>query len=122
MATLNLLIEACKLYVNCELFITERHLLAINCIEKSIQEELLKNFSKFHCDFLNHDMGTRSTILSITKTIRKITQSIYGHQHRRKSKKNKLKIKLKKQKILQHAQRSYFKYAKRGCPCTTPNE
>ena len=57
-ATLNLLIEACKLYVNCELFITERHLLAINCIEKSIQEELLKKFSKFHCDFLNHDMGT----------------------------------------------------------------
>ena len=64
----NLLDEACKLYVNCELFITELHLLAIfrhkvtlpflNCIEKSTQEELLKIFPKLHCDLLNHDMDT----------------------------------------------------------------
>ena len=64
----NLLIEACKLYINCELFITELHLLTIfthkvtlpflNCIEKSTQEELLKIFPKLHCDLLNHDMDT----------------------------------------------------------------
>ena len=64
----NLFIEACKLYVNCELFITELHFLAVfthkvtlpflNCIEKSTQEELLKIFPKLHCDILNHDMDT----------------------------------------------------------------
>ena len=63
-----MLIEACKLYVNCELFITELHLLVVfthkvtlpflNCIEKSTQEELLKIFPKLHCDLLNHDMDT----------------------------------------------------------------
>ena len=64
----NLLIEACKLHVNCGLFITELHLLAIfthkvtlpflNCTEKSPQEELLKIFPKLHCDLVNHDMDT----------------------------------------------------------------
>ena len=64
----NLLIEACKLYVNCELFITELHLHVIfthkvtlpflNCIEKSTQEELLKIFPKLHCALLNHDIDT----------------------------------------------------------------
>ena len=64
----NLLIEAWKLYVNCELFITEQHLLTIfthkitlpffNCIEKSAQEELHKIFPKLHCDPLHHDMDT----------------------------------------------------------------
>ena len=53
----HLLIKACKLYVNCELFIKELHLLAIfthkvtspflNCIEKSTQVELLKVFRNF---------------------------------------------------------------------------
>ena len=64
----NLLTEACKLYVNCELFITELHLLAVftqkvtlpflNCIEKSTQEELLTIFPKLHQDLLNHNMDT----------------------------------------------------------------
>ena len=61
----NLLIEACKLYINYEPFTTELHLLAIfthkvtlpflNCIEKATQEELLKIFPKLHFDLLNHD-------------------------------------------------------------------
>ena len=53
----NLLIEeACKFYVNCELFITELHFFAIfthkatlpflSCIKMCTQEELLKNFLK----------------------------------------------------------------------------
>ena len=64
----NLLIESCKLYVNCELFTTELHLLAIfthkvtlpflNCIEKSTKDKLLKIFPKLNCDLLNHNMDT----------------------------------------------------------------
>ena len=64
----NLLIESCKLYVNCELFTTELDLLAIfthkvtlpflNCIEKSTKEKLLKIFPKLNCDLLNHNMDT----------------------------------------------------------------
>ena len=64
----NLLIESCKLYVNCELFTTELHLLAIfthkvtlpflNCIENSTKEKLLKIFPKLNCDLLNHNMDT----------------------------------------------------------------
>ena len=64
----NLLVEACKLYVNCELFVTELKLLAVftkkvtlpylNCIEKCTQEELLKLFPRLYQDLLNHNTDT----------------------------------------------------------------
>ena len=60
----NLLIESCKLYVNCELFITALHLLVVLTykvtlpFQKSTQNELLKNCPKLHWDLLNHDMDT----------------------------------------------------------------
>ena len=68
-----LLTEACKLYINCELFITELNLVAIfthkvtltflNCIGMSTKKELLEFFSKFHCDLLNHNMDTLQDLL-----------------------------------------------------------
>ena len=64
----NLLIEACRLYVNCELFVTELHLLAVftkkvtlpfvNCVEKSSQKELLQIFPRLYEDLLLHNMDT----------------------------------------------------------------
>ena len=48
----NLLVQACKIYLNCELFLTELQLLAyftkkitlpfLNCVEKCSQEQLLE--------------------------------------------------------------------------------
>ena len=66
----NLLVEACKLYVDCELFVTELHLLALftkkitlpylNCLEKSSQSNLLEIFPTLYDDLLKHDMTTLS--------------------------------------------------------------
>ena len=62
------LIEACKLYVDCKLFIAELHILAVftkkvtlpylNCMEKLSQRELVKMFLLLYKDLLEHKMDT----------------------------------------------------------------
>ena len=58
----NLLVEACKIYLGCEFFLTELQLLAyfthkitlpfLNCVEKSSQTVLLQMLPKLHLDLL----------------------------------------------------------------------
>ena len=64
----NLLVEACKLYIDCELFLAELHVLAVftqnvtlpflNCLEKSSQKDLLAIFPKLYQDLKDHKMDT----------------------------------------------------------------
>ena len=64
----NLLIEACKLYIDCELFLSELHVLAVftqnvtlpflNCLEKCTQKDLLVIFPKLYQDLTEYRMDT----------------------------------------------------------------
>ena len=64
----NLLVEACKLYLECEFFLIELQVLAyftykitlplLNCVERSDQAALLKIFPKLHHDLKNGNMNT----------------------------------------------------------------
>ena len=64
----NLLVQACKLYIDCELFLAELHVLAVftqnvtlpflNCLEKSTQKDLLVSFPKLYHDLTEHRMDT----------------------------------------------------------------
>ena len=69
----NLLIEACKLYVDCELFIAELHVLAIftkkvtlpylNAMEKLTQRELVEMFPRLYQDLMDHKRDTLKDFL-----------------------------------------------------------
>ena len=64
----NLLVEACKLYINCEFFLAELHVLAVftqnvtlpflNYLEKSCQKDLLHMFPKLYQDLKEHQLHT----------------------------------------------------------------
>ena len=64
----NLLVEVCKLYVECELFVAELRVLAVftkevtlpflNCLEKSSQKDLLRIFPALYKNLLNHNADT----------------------------------------------------------------
>ena len=64
----NLLVEACKLYIDCELFLSELHVLAVftqnvtlpflNCLEKSSQKDLLHIFPQLYNDLTEYKMTT----------------------------------------------------------------
>ena len=64
----NLLVQACRLFVKCEFFLTELYVLTyfthkvtlplLNCVEISDQSQLLQIFSKLHKDLSNGKMDT----------------------------------------------------------------
>ena len=64
----NLLVQACRTYLECEFFITELHTLAyfthkvtlplLNCVEVCDQLDLLTIFPKLYSDLCNGDMNT----------------------------------------------------------------
>lgn len=69
----NLLVEACRLYVDCELFITELHVLAVftkhvtlpflNAMEKLTQKQLVEMFPRLYKDLLAHKTDTLKEFL-----------------------------------------------------------
>ena len=69
----NLLVQACRLYVKCDFFLTELHLLAYfthrvtlplcNCVEISDQSQLLHIFPKLYEDLPNGKMDTLQDFL-----------------------------------------------------------
>ena len=68
----NLLVESCKLYLDCEFFLTELRLLSyfsykvtlplLNCVEISDQNTLLSLFPKLYTDLKNCDLTTFKTV------------------------------------------------------------
>ena len=64
----NLLVQACRLYVNCEFFLTELHVLThfkhkvtipqLNCVEISDQSQLFHIFPKLYKNLSNGKMDT----------------------------------------------------------------
>ena len=69
----NLLVQACRLYVDCEFFLTELHALAyfthkvthplLNCVEMLEQSQLLHIFPKLYKDLSNGKMDTSKDFL-----------------------------------------------------------
>ena len=64
----NLLVQACRMYLECEFFITELHALAyfmhkvtlplLNCVEVCEQTDLLTVFPKLNTDLCAADLNT----------------------------------------------------------------
>ena len=71
----NLLVQACRAYLDCEYFITELHalsyfthkvtLLLLNCVEICDQPQLLQILPKLHQDLQNRKMDTLNDYLVI---------------------------------------------------------
>ena len=77
--TENLLAQACRLYVQCEVFITELHLLAyfnkhvtfpfLYCVEISDIPSLKTILPKLHADLLNCDISTLKNFVIERKNV-----------------------------------------------------
>ena len=71
----NLLVEACRLYVDCELFVAELHVLAVftkqvtlpflNAMEKLTQKQLVEMFPRLYKDLLEHKTDTLKDFLVV---------------------------------------------------------